>query len=122
MSQTPITGNGTICSFNLSPKGTYEGFILQLDKERVQVNLPHEMSSKVGRLASEGSLIELQARREEKKKHAVHPVFRLAPGLQVQGSGTIKVAPARHRVIEAEEVNGIRIEKKHKPEKKPGRK
>jgi len=45
----------------------------------------------------------------------------LKPGMKVKGSGSSKPMFDGHRVIEATEVNGVQIEKKPKPRKKPQR-
>ena len=42
----------------------------------------------------------------------------ISVGMKVQGIGSIKPAIGGHRVIEAEEVNGIKLDKKPKPKKK----
>ena len=172
MPQKKMTRHGIVQSFNISPKGHYEGFLLQNGKEIIQLNFPPESSAAVAELASPGARIEVEAEQhDEPKPHAAHPVYRLlsvdkhrldspadrcftgvvqqlnyslggevngalldsgdflhlkphgaaalklAIGMQIASTGSTKPMANGSRVIEAEEVNGTRLEPKPKPKK-----
>jgi hypothetical protein len=68
---------GTLQSLNVSPKGFYEGFLLKLDKEIIQINLPKEhLHSFADGWPSNGEIsVEVEA--EEPWGAPAHKVFRL---------------------------------------------
>ena len=170
---------GTFKSFNISPKGNYEGLLVESEGQIIQVNFPQEWSSALAGLAVPGEQVQLQVEPHEKNGHGEHPVYRLLSmsnqkkeqfppseskhekdgpfsgtvtrlnyalhgevngailntgdflhvkpqgatalglevGMKVKGSGVTKPMVGGHRVIEADEVNGVRLEKKDKPKK-----
>ena len=171
---------GTVQSFNVSPKGHYEGLLLRSGDEVLQVNFPGEWSATVAEVATLGSRITVEIEQRETHGHPSHPVYELihldseekrnssldvangpgdghfsgtverlnyalhgevngaildtgdflhvkphgaaalalAVGMKVKGVGSSKPMVGGNRVIEADEVNGIQLEKKPKPKKK----
>ena len=165
---------------NLSPKGSYEGLLLESEQQVVQVNFPHEWSSAVAELASPGTLVKVEVEPRETRGHAAHSVhnlitlsnqegdtfptaepkgrgsrkfsgiverlnyalhgevngavlntgdflhvkphgaaaLQLAVGMKVTGLGPGKPMMEGRWVIEATEVNGVRLEHKPQPKKK----
>lgn len=171
-----IRKRGTVGAFNISPKGSYEGLLLEGQSEAVQVNFPQELAHSILQAAPIGATVEIQAEPGEARGNAVHDVFQLISlknsegkklpslndsdgrfsgtvvrlnyalhgevnggildngdflhvkphgaaalaleaGMKVKGRGTTKPMIDGHRVIEAERVNGISMEKKPKPKK-----
>jgi hypothetical protein len=171
MSTKTIHKHGTIQAFNISPKGSYEGLLLQeKGGELVQINFGHEMAAVLSESGHVGDPISLDVEAEPAHGKPSHPVFRLVAmkggngnggghfsgtvarlnyalhgevnggildtgdflhlkphgaaaldlkvGMNVSGLGKAKPMVGGHSVIEAEEVNGIRIEQKPKPKPK----
>jgi len=176
MSNHALRKHGTVQAFNVSPKGAYEGLLLETEGEVIQTNFPQSFGATMADLASAGTEIQVEIEPEEVDGHACHPVFRLLTvanagqkkfslvegdsqfsgkverlnyalhgevngaildtgdflhvkphgaaaleltvGMKVKGTGSTKPMSGGHRVIEAEEVNGIHMEKKAKPKKK----
>lgn len=175
-----IRKKGTVQAYNVSPKGSYEGLLLEQKDETMQVNFPQELASTLAEAAPLGEAVQVQVQPGDRKKHPVHPVFELVsltnsagqkiavtqaepsgsrfagtvvrlnyslhgevnggildngnflhlkphgaaavgiqPGMHVKGKGKTKPMTGNHVVIEADEVNGVRIEK---PKKKPAKK
>ena len=172
--------HGTVQGFNVSPRGIYEGFLLQTKTETIQINFPREWAAAVADLAPVGSEVQVEAGPEKEKGHPSHPVYQLirmkngsknelsvaashgqdgtrfsgtverlnyalhgevnggildigdflhlkpqgaaaleiAVGMKVKGVGSTKPMIGGHLVIEAEEVNGIKLDHKPKPKKK----
>lgn len=171
MSTKTIHKRGTVQAFNISPKGSYEGLLLEEeDGELVQINFGHEMASLLPEPGTVGVPIALEVEPEPQHGKSCHPVFRLTSvkgangngtrrfsgtvsrlnyalhgeanggildsgdflhlkphgaaainlevGMHVAGSGKAKPMVGGHSVIEADEVNGIRIGEKPKPKPK----
>ncbi len=180
MSKQVLQQTGTVQSFNISPKGSYEGFLLESNDGLIQINFRQEWSATVAELAEPGAHIQIKVERYDGDGHpAAHPVYQLVSiggeetfslseakgaeddghfsgkverlnyalhgevngavldtgdflhvkphaaaalnlraGMHVEGTGTAKPMVGGHRVIEADTVNGIAIEKKPKPKKK----
>jgi hypothetical protein len=165
MPNNAMQKQGNVQAFNVSPKGNYEGLLLQTEDELIQINFPQEFAAAMTDLAANGADVQLEVEAQELGGHACHPVYRLLSvtnakefagkatrlnyalhgevngailesgdflhvkphgatalklrvGMNVKGSGSTKPMHGGHRVIEADEVNGIRIEKKPKPKKK----
>jgi hypothetical protein len=170
---------GTVQSYNVSPKGFYEGLLLQSEDQVVQVNFGPEEGSGVEGWAPIGTVVELEVEPGDTRDASVHEVYRLSRvparngdgkqgshgkpdgqfagtvkqlnyalhgevngaildngdflhlkphgaaavgltvGMKVSGKGHSKPMMGGHRVLEAEQVNGIDIEHKPKPKKKP---
>jgi len=80
MSKKPTakTLKGTIVSFNISPKGVYEGVLVSnTDSEIVQVNFYPEFGAYIGDKLAINEDISWQVTLEEEEKEAVHPVYSL---------------------------------------------
>ena len=165
MSKANMQIRGTVQSFNLSPKGCYEGLLLKTPQELMQVNFSKEWSASMSEMAPPGSEIAFDVQPMEPEGRPAHPVFQLIAiagagkfsgkierlnyalhgevngailtngdfvhtkphgaatlqlkaGMKVEGHGESKPAADGHRIIEAEEVNGLPLEKKPKPKKK----
>lgn len=180
MPKTSSKKSAIVQSFNVSPKGSYEGFVLERGEEVFQVNFPQEWSATIAEIAPPGSRITVEMEPREVHGHPSHPVYELIEvrnsqnrtfslnepygscnghfagtverlnyalhgevngailetgdflhvkphgavalelevGMQVKGTGPSKPMIGGHRVIEADEVNGIALEKKPKPKKK----
>ena len=69
--------SGIVQSFNVSPKGHYEGLLLENKGELLQVNFPQEWSSTIADLAAPGKSIHIEVESHEKDGHGLHPVYRL---------------------------------------------
>ena len=169
---------GTVQSFNISPKGSYEGLLVESKGEVIQVNFPLEWSASIAGIAAPGQQVHLEVEPHEQHDHGLHPVYRLRSvsnekkekfpssesnhkdghftgtvtrlnyalhgevngaildtgdflhvkphganalglevGMKVKGTGARKPMVGEHHVIEADEVNGVRLEKKEKPKK-----
>ena len=182
MPRKSLTKDGIVQSFNISPKGSYEGFLLEKSGELVQINFPQEWSVSIASVAGPGTHIEVEIEPQEVRGHPSHPVFALLTlsnerkerfslretinsgnghfsgkverlnfalhgevngavldsgdflhlkphgasavglkvGMNVKGKGPTKPMVGGHRVIEADDVNGIEMEKKPQPKKKAG--
>lgn len=179
MSETNVQNQGTVQGFNVSPHGTYEGFLLKTQTETIQMNFPREWAAALVGFAPAGSEVQVEGTPEKEKGHPSHPVYRLlrvksgqeqlsvaalhdngrtlfsgkverlnyalhgeangaildtgdflhlkphgaaalqiAVGMGVRGFGLTKPMVGGHHVIEAEEVNGIVLDKQPKPKKK----
>ncbi|MDQ2774339.1 MAG: hypothetical protein M3Y57_05335 [Acidobacteriota bacterium] len=165
MPNNALRKQGTVQAFNVSPKGAYEGLLLQTKDELIQVNFPQEFAAAMSDLAASAADVQLEVEAQKVDGHACHPVYRLLNvmngkefagkvtrlnyalhgevngaildsgdflhvkpqgaaalklkvGMKVKGTGSTKPMVGGHRVIEADEVNGVRIEKKPKPKKK----
>ena len=180
MSKKLFTEIGIIKSFNVSPKGHYEGLLLEGSSGTVQLNFPRESRPEVAELAPAGTEIEAQLVADETSEKSCHPVFevvsirrkggrevaladgngsgarhfegvverlnyalhgevngavldtgdflhlkphgaraiKLDPGMRIAAIGVAKPTSDGRHVIEAQEVNGIRIEQKRKAVKK----
>jgi hypothetical protein len=180
MANSKLKKQGTVKSFNFSPKGSYEGLLLQTGSSKtVQINFPQHLAARISAIAPEGAAVEAEVETEAEKGHPAHPVYRLIHlkageqklsaddaeqdedssfsgtvkrlnyalhgevngavlnngdflhvkphgarelelqvGMEVEGTGATKPTIDGHVVIEADEVNGIQIEKKPKPKKK----
>jgi len=68
---------GVVESFNISPKGVYEGLLLTTNKGTVQVNFPLEAGGSVSSRIAEGEKATFFAEKEEDERPSDHPVFRL---------------------------------------------
>lgn len=177
-----LTKDGIVQSFNVSPKGNYEGFLLDTNGERIQINFPQQWAASIAGVAAPGTPIHVEIEPREVHGHSSHPVFQLLTlsnekkerfslqdsiasgnahfsgkverlnfalhgevngaildsgdflhlkphgaaaidltvGMNVKGRGLTKPMVGGHRVIEAEEVNAIQMEKKPRPKKKAG--
>ncbi len=171
--------SGTVQSFNVSPKGIYEGLVIEEGGQVLQINFPHHLSAAISEMVKVGSAIECKAAERPLDKPHEHPVYELLAlegkslkqleksggsdqngnsfsgtvkrlnyalhgevnggildtgdflhlkpkgaasvglktGMKVKGHGPRKSMPGGKSVIEAEEVNGIKIEHKPKPKK-----
>lgn len=180
MAKSANKKSGIVQSFNVSPKGHYEGLLLESDDEVFQVNFPVKWSATVAEIARPGTHITVEIEPRETHGHPSHPVYELirlsngeekhsftaaanasgsvhlsgtverlnyalhaevngaildtgdflhvkphgaaalalAVGMKVRATGSVSPMVGGHRVIEADEVNGIAIEKKPKPKKK----
>ena len=171
--------HGTVQAFNISPKGSYEGLLMESGGNIIQVNFSPEYAMSIEQTAPIGQAVELEVEPADTKEKSVHPVYRLlsihskngrntssqanannnghfsgevarlnyalhgevnggildtgdflhlkphgaaavelAVGMKVQGTGHSKPMTGGHRVIDADEINGIAIEHKPKPKKK----
>ncbi|MDQ6676471.1 MAG: hypothetical protein M3Z09_04155 [Acidobacteriota bacterium] len=68
---------GKVQSFNISPKGMYEGLLLETAKGVVQVNFPPEAGAVISGAVEEGVKIALAVQEEIDERPSDHPVFRL---------------------------------------------
>jgi hypothetical protein len=162
--------SGIVQSFNISPKGTYEGLLLKDKNTTVQINFPPHLSSVISESVKVGSKLQVSATDWPTDKPQDHPVFELVEvegkalnesngsfsgvitrlnyalhgevnggildsgdflhlkpkgaaavgievGLKVKGHGSRKPMVGNKSVIEADEVNGIKIDHKPKPKK-----
>ncbi len=183
MSKTTLKKQGTVQSFNYSPKGSFEGLLLETDHHKaIQINFPQHLAGRIAVVAAPGTQVQAEVHLEEEGRgHAAHPVYQLVrlktdnnqytlsadeteeeehhsfsgkverlnyalhgevngaildngdfvhlkphgaaeleltEGMELEGFGSTKSTIDGHLVIEAEEVNGIHLEKKPKPKKK----
>ena len=91
MPQNAMRKNGIVQAFNASPKGAYEGLLLQAKDELIQINFPQEFAAKIAELAPPESAVQVQVEPQETKDHACHPVFRLV-GLINSDKGKFSLA------------------------------
>jgi len=68
---------GIVQTFNVSPKGTPEGLLLESDGEVIQINFRPELAAEVTAVAAEGKEFKADVEPEEAHGHPSHPVFRL---------------------------------------------
>ncbi|HLH04699.1 MAG TPA: hypothetical protein VKX25_18170 [Bryobacteraceae bacterium] len=172
MAKKTIQKRGRVESYNISPKGGYEGLLLREGGEVVQVNFARESAGEIAALAPEGAEIAVACEEDGSgKRDAAHPVLKLVrlegahgswpakdtdggrfrgrvarlnyaldgqvnggvldsgdflhlkphgakavkleTGMRVEGHGKAKPLANGRRIIEAEQVNGIRIGKPH---------
>jgi hypothetical protein len=181
MSNTVLHKQGIVEAFNISPHGAYEGLLLRMKNEIMQINFPQQFGATIAGLTREGEELDAKVLPEKVKGSPSHPVYRLVSftsgkerkkfsfadagsnrmqtfsgrvqrlnyalhgevngatldsgdllhvkphgaralqldvGMDVNGVGSTKLATCGHRVIEAQEVNGIEIERKPEPKKK----
>ena len=73
---------GTLQSWNVSPKGAFEGFLLKSAKNLIQINLPKEQFQSLAGKWKLGSRISVKVEAEDARGVPAHRVFRLldAPG------------------------------------------
>lgn len=69
---------GTIKSLNVSPKGSYEGLLLAVGKQTIQVNFPKEEAHGLGVKWVVNSPVALEVMPEEPYGNPKHEVFRFA--------------------------------------------
>ena len=81
---------GTVQGFNVSPHGTYEGFLLKTKTETIQVNFPRELATTFVEFAPVGSEVQVKAAPEKEKGHPFHPVYQLV--CMKRGSEQLSVA------------------------------
>lgn len=176
MAQLTRKKSGIVQSFNVSPKGHYEGLLLEDASEIFQVNFGREWGANVLDIAMPGSHITVEVESREahgEPSHAVYDLINitgegkgesavdfadgkfsgvverlnyalhgevngailntgdflhvkphgaaalaLTVGMKIEATGSSKPMIDGHRVIEADEVNGIEMEKKPKPKRK----
>lgn len=70
---------GIVQSYNISPKGMFEGLIMQSGEKLIQVNFEPEAGAYISAHFPEGKTISLKAsmHHDEKKGVATHPVYHL---------------------------------------------
>jgi hypothetical protein len=72
-----VKKTGSIQSFNVSPKGHYEGFLLRTGKGIVQVNLPKDQAYGLSNEWRPDSKIAIEVEEEESRGETEHKVFRM---------------------------------------------
>jgi hypothetical protein len=77
MKTKPLTKSGIVQSFNVSPKGSYEGLLLESKEGIVQINFPQELALSVAKLAPVCETIKAVVEEMEAKHDANHPVYAL---------------------------------------------
>jgi hypothetical protein len=91
MATKTIQKCGRVESFNISPKGGYEGLLLIEGEQIVQVNFAREAAAEISELAPHGAEITAVCEEEESKKgKAAHEVLRLVRLESVRGSWPAK--------------------------------
>jgi hypothetical protein len=109
--------SGIFQSFNLSPKGTPEGFVCRQGNSTFQVNFPPELASKVAERVTEGGKMEAEVSPFPDAEEDAHPVYELrrllggdAP-LIIDGAGEADVQVEgivkRLNYAKRGEVNGV---------------
>ena len=68
---------GTVQAFNVSPKGLYEGLLLESSAKLIQVNFPPDLSAVIEQAAPIGQAVEVEVEASETKGKPAHPVYRL---------------------------------------------
>src|SRR5882762_1786956 len=76
---------GTIETFNISPKGFYEGFLLRTGEGIVQINLPKEEIRTFGKGLNSGEQVTAEVEAEQPYGEPKHGVFRLLRLLDANG-------------------------------------
>ncbi|MDQ2840183.1 MAG: hypothetical protein M3Y72_03915 [Acidobacteriota bacterium] len=77
MAKDALQKHGTVQSFNVSPKGAYEGLLFKTGGELIQINFPQELSAEIADLAGQGKEIQVEIEPAEMHGRACHPVYRL---------------------------------------------
>lgn len=99
------TTSGTIISFNISPKGPYEGFLLQTQGQISQINFDKHLSPTITASVSTGQVVTAKVSEEAAHPAAVHPVFHLIDLATDQGK--IKLSPTPPDPDEPYQFSGI---------------
>jgi hypothetical protein len=68
---------GIVQTFNISPKGSPEGLLLESDGEIIQINFLPEFAAEIAAMAAEGKEFKANVEPEEAHGHPSHTVFRL---------------------------------------------
>ena len=68
---------GNLETFNLSPKGFYEGFLLRTGKTLIQVNLPKGETETLGNVLTLGAKVTVDVEAAKSRDGAPHGVFNL---------------------------------------------
>lgn len=68
---------GTVRSLLVSPKGMYEGLLIENKGELIQINFPPEWGTTIADLAAQGDDIQAEVESQESKGHGQHSVYRL---------------------------------------------
>jgi len=76
---------GTVESFNISPKGTYDGFLLRTEEKVLQFNFPRFWAARIAEIAPVGSKVEASGKPDGDKRPREHVVHDLAV-LKAKGS------------------------------------
>jgi hypothetical protein len=76
---------GTVESFNISPKGTYDGLLLRTEQEVLQFNFPRFWAARIAEIAPVGSEVEASGKPDGDKRPREHMVHDLAV-LKANGS------------------------------------
>jgi hypothetical protein len=74
---TSVKKTGTLQCMNISPKGTYEGFLLKSGKNVVQINLPEEHLHRFADGWPSAGKISVEVEAEDSWGAPAHKVFRL---------------------------------------------
>ena len=80
---------GTVESFNISPKGTYDGFLLRTEQKVLQFNFPRFWAARIAEIAPVGSKVEAYGEPDGDKRPREHVVHQLSV-LKAKG-GTINL-------------------------------
>jgi hypothetical protein len=76
---------GTVESFNISSKGTYDGFLLRTEQKVLQFNFPRFWAARIAEVAPVGSKVEVSGKPDGDKRPREHVVHELAV-LKAKGS------------------------------------
>jgi hypothetical protein len=76
---------GTVESFNISPKGTYDGFLLRTEQKLLQFNFPRFWAARIAEVAPVGSKVEVSGEPDGDKRPREHVVHQLGV-LKAKGS------------------------------------
>jgi len=88
----PNRFTGTVESFNISPKGTYDGLLLRTKQEVIQFNFPRSWAARVIEIAPVGSTVQASGEPDGDSRPRDHAVRHLSV-LKTNGD-TLEVDPA----------------------------
>jgi hypothetical protein len=107
---------GTVRSLNYSPKGTFEGLLLDSDGEVSQINFDPKLSQEIAEAAPPGTQVSVEAEKGESRGKAPHAVYELISLTGKDGAsvgseeGTFSGKVARLNYALHGEVNGAILE------------
>ncbi len=115
--QSDATANsyqGTLQSFNYSPKGSLEGLLLETKDGILQFNFPHEYAEHIAKLVDPGDKVTVIGDPHPDDRPGDHPVFQLnsiepkkGNAFSVNGKATFEGKVARFNYALHGECNGV---------------
>jgi hypothetical protein len=107
---------GKIIHYNISPKGMYEGMLIETKEKKIQVNFPKEQGAVISASYPKGSTIELEVEtyeddKDRKGSHKVYSLTTLPKGKKKDAfSGQVKGKVKTLNYALHGEVNGAILE------------